>query len=144
MLSELGFQLATLPEGKTETKQGKRQDIVQISGENMADSLNGKSLLLFSADDSLIREVMANPFLSHLEPVINHHIWAMGTDTFRLDYYSASNMLGNIERYFAKSRLPPRLSVGAITAIRGAVNGRSGLAGWFCVRVGRWPVRFVQ
>ncbi|MCL2892922.1 Fe2+-enterobactin ABC transporter substrate-binding protein [Brenneria tiliae] len=103
LLSELGFQLAILPEGiKTETKQGKRQDIVQISGENMADSLNGKSLLLFSADDKLIREVMANPFLSHLEPVINHHIWAMGTDTFRLDYYSASNMLGNIERYFSK------------------------------------------
>ncbi|RLM24499.1 Fe2+-enterobactin ABC transporter substrate-binding protein [Brenneria alni] len=102
LLTELGFQLATLPEDiKTETKQGKRQDIVQISGENLADSLNGKSLLLFSADDTIISDVMANPFLSHLGPVIQHHVWAMGVDTFRLDYYSASNMLDNIERHFA-------------------------------------------
>nr|WP_113866950.1 Fe2+-enterobactin ABC transporter substrate-binding protein [Brenneria salicis]NMN92980.1 iron complex transport system substrate-binding protein [Brenneria salicis ATCC 15712 = DSM 30166]RBP61953.1 iron complex transport system substrate-binding protein [Brenneria salicis ATCC 15712 = DSM 30166]RLM31242.1 Fe2+-enterobactin ABC transporter substrate-binding protein [Brenneria salicis ATCC 15712 = DSM 30166] len=102
LLTELGFQLATLPEGiKTETKQGKRQDIVQISGESTAESLNGKSLLLFSADDSIISAVLGNPFLSHLEPVRERTIWAMGTDTFRLDYYSASNMLSNIERHFA-------------------------------------------
>ncbi|MCG8707449.1 Fe2+-enterobactin ABC transporter substrate-binding protein [Brenneria sp. 4F2] len=103
LLNELGFQLASLPADiKTETTQGKRQDIVQISGENMADSLNGKSLLLFSADDKTVYRVIGNPFLSHLEPVVKNQVWPMGLDTFRLDYYSANNMLDSIERYFSK------------------------------------------
>nr|WP_038901658.1 Fe2+-enterobactin ABC transporter substrate-binding protein [Dickeya dadantii] len=101
LLSELGFQLASLPDNlPTETRMGKRQDILQISGENMAGSLNGQSLLLFANDDDTVNRVIANPFLSHLEPVVQHRIWAMGPDTFRLDYYSASNMLNKIEQYF--------------------------------------------
>ncbi|NKI73147.1 Fe2+-enterobactin ABC transporter substrate-binding protein [Dickeya sp. CFBP 2040] len=101
LLSELGFQLASLPDNlPTETRMGKRQDIVQISGENMASSLNGQSLLLFANDDDTVKRVIANPFLSHLEPVMQHRIWAMGPDTFRLDYYSASNMLTKIEQRF--------------------------------------------
>ncbi|WP_182059074.1 hypothetical protein [Pantoea sp. ME81] len=31
---------------------------------------------------------------------MHHDIFAMGNDTFRLDYYSASNMLSSIERQF--------------------------------------------
>lgn len=101
LLSELGFQLAELPPNlPTETSQGKRRDIVQISGENMADSLNGKSLLLFSADEKTVGNLMNNPFLRHIDPVVQQHVWAMGPDTFRLDYYSASNMLNNIEHFF--------------------------------------------
>lgn len=101
LLSELGFQLADLPPNlPTETSQGKRRDIVQISGENMADSLNGKSLLLFSADEKTVGNLMNNPFLRHIEPVEQQHVWAMGPDTFRLDYYSANNMLNNIEHFF--------------------------------------------
>ncbi|MFE8101715.1 Fe2+-enterobactin ABC transporter substrate-binding protein [Brenneria goodwinii] len=103
LLNELGFQLATLPANiKTGTSQGKRLDIVQISGENMADSLNGKSLLLFAADNRTVYRLIGNPFLSHLEPVIKNQVWALGLDTFRLDYYSASNMLDSIERQFGK------------------------------------------
>lgn len=103
LLSELGFQLATLPDNlPTETRMGKRQDIVQISGENMAGSLNGQSLLLFANDEHTVNRLTANPFLSHLEPVVQHRVWAMGADTFRLDYYSASNMLAQIERFFAR------------------------------------------
>ncbi|WFN57545.1 Fe2+-enterobactin ABC transporter substrate-binding protein [Dickeya lacustris] len=102
LLSELGFQLAALPDNlPTETRMGKRQDIVQISGENMAASLNGQSLLLFANDDNTVNRLIANPFLSHLEPVMQRRIWAMGADTFRLDYYSANNMLTQIERSFA-------------------------------------------
>ncbi|BES85829.1 iron-enterobactin transporter substrate-binding protein [Pectobacterium araliae] len=103
LLTALGFQLAALPAGiQTETRQGKRQDIVQISGENMAASLNGQSLLLFSTRESTVSNVMNNPFLSHLMPIQQKQVWDMGPDTFRLDYYSASNMLNKIETSFRK------------------------------------------
>ncbi|GAB7259129.1 Fe2+-enterobactin ABC transporter substrate-binding protein [Dickeya ananatis] len=103
LLHELGFQLASLPDNlPTETRMGKRQDIVQISGENMAASLNGQSLLLFATDENTVKRVIDNPFLSHLDPVMQHRVWAMGPDTFRLDYYSASNMLNQVEHYFRR------------------------------------------
>ncbi|MBP2847058.1 Fe2+-enterobactin ABC transporter substrate-binding protein [Dickeya oryzae] len=103
LLHELGFQLASLPDNlPTETRMGKRQDVLQISGENMAASLNGQSLLLFATDENTVKRVIDNPFLSHLDPVMQHRVWAMGPDTFRLDYYSASNMLNQVEHHFRR------------------------------------------
>ncbi len=101
LLSELGFTLAMPPaDVQGGTSMGKRNDIIQLSGENMAAGLTGKSMLLFSADDETVGRVRANPFLEHLEPVTAERVYAMGPDTFRLDYYSASNMLDSIERHF--------------------------------------------
>jgi len=103
LLTELGFQLATLPNGlQASTSMGKRHDITQLSGENLPDGLNGQSLLLFSADESIIPKVESNSLLSHVPAVQQKRLYAMGNDTFRLDYYSANNMLDHIERYFAK------------------------------------------
>lgn len=104
LLTQLGFQLAIPPEcAKGNTSMGKRQDIIQLSGEKMAEGLNGKTLMLFSADDRKVKELLANPFLQHLEPVEQHHVYAVGNDTFRLDYYSATNMLNSLEQQFKKS-----------------------------------------
>ncbi|WNN42894.1 Fe2+-enterobactin ABC transporter substrate-binding protein [Winslowiella toletana] len=101
LLAQLGFTLATLPDTVTpQTSMGKRNDIIQLSGENMASGLNGNTLLLFSADDHTVQEVSANPFLQHLDAIQQQRVYAMGPDTFRLDYYSASNMLNSIERHF--------------------------------------------
>ncbi|MCP1064694.1 hypothetical protein M5G07_00585 [Serratia symbiotica] len=62
----------------------------------MAKGLNGKTLMLFSADVRKVKELLANPFLQHLEPVKQHYVYAVGNDTFRLDYYSATNMLNSL------------------------------------------------
>ncbi|QGU87144.1 Fe2+-enterobactin ABC transporter substrate-binding protein [Erwinia sorbitola] len=104
LLSELGFTLAIPPAGvQGGTSMGKRNDVIQLAGENMAAGLAGNSMLLFSADDDTVTRVRANPFLEHLTSVTSGQVYAMGPDTFRLDYYSASNMLDSIERHF-KSR----------------------------------------
>ncbi len=51
MLEQLGFSLATLPGGLPAShSQGKRHDIVQLGGENLAAGLNGQSLFLFAGD----------------------------------------------------------------------------------------------
>lgn len=101
LLTELGFTLAMPPaEVHGGTSMGKRNDIIQLSGENMAAGLTGKTMLLFSSDDDTVDKVRANPFLAHLEPVTAQRVYSMGPDTFRLDYYSASNMLNSIERQF--------------------------------------------
>ncbi|MDE1494801.1 Fe2+-enterobactin ABC transporter substrate-binding protein [Xenorhabdus bovienii] len=106
LLHQLGFTLATLPTNlKTETSMGKREDIIQLSAEGLADGLNGQSFMLFATNDSTIQAVNANPFLQHLPAVNTQRLYAMGPDTFRLDYYSANNMLDRIEHYFSNQEL---------------------------------------
>ncbi|EJM99998.1 Fe2+-enterobactin ABC transporter substrate-binding protein [Phyllobacterium sp. YR531] len=102
LLLSLGFELATIPpEVKTLTTMGIRSDIIQLSGEQFAYGVNGETLLLFAADDKIIDQVNSNIFLKHIKSVSGKRVYAMGLDTFRLDYYSASHMLERLTRLFA-------------------------------------------
>ncbi|ANI30093.1 iron ABC transporter substrate-binding protein [Yersinia entomophaga] len=103
LLLELGFTLATVPESVLgNTSMGHRKDIIQLGGEKLAEGLTGNTFLLFSGDRPAIEALEANKFLSHLAPLQQNRVYAMGNDTFRLDYYSASNMLQRIEGLFKK------------------------------------------
>ena len=82
---------------------GQRKDIIQLSGENLAAGLNGHSYLLFAAEPQTAEQVMKNPFLAQTPAVRSKAVYALGLDTFRLDYYSATNLLNRLEALFAKS-----------------------------------------
>ncbi|MNT39690.1 Ferrienterobactin-binding periplasmic protein precursor [compost metagenome] len=79
---------------------GMRKDIIQLAGENLAEGLNGQTLMLFANNDSDVERLMANPFLADLPAVQHKRVYALGSDTFRLDYYSASNLLTLLEKQF--------------------------------------------
>lgn len=101
LLQQLGFTLAPLPAGlQTSQSQGKRHDILQLGGENLPAGLNGQSLFLFAGDQKDADAVYANPLLGHLPAVQNKHVYALGTETFRLDYYSAMLVLKRLEALF--------------------------------------------
>lgn len=102
LLQQLGFTLATIPPHFASSySQGRRHDIIQLSGEKMPEALNGQTLLLFSANKTDAQRLLTNPFLAQLPAVKTQQVYAMGDDTFRLDYYSASNMLSQLETLFA-------------------------------------------
>ena len=90
MLEQLGFSLATLPGG----------DIVQLGGENLAAGLNGQSLFLFAGDQKDVDAIYANPLLAHLPAVEGKRVYPLGTETFRLDYYSALLVLQRLSSLF--------------------------------------------
>jgi len=101
LLQQLGFTLAPVPVNFAASfSQGKRHDIIQLAGETMPDAMNGQTLLLFSANQSDAQRLLTNPFLAKLPAVQSQRVYAMGDDTFRLDYYSASNMLNQLEKLF--------------------------------------------
>ncbi|QNM98954.1 Fe2+-enterobactin ABC transporter substrate-binding protein [Chitinimonas koreensis] len=101
LLTELGFQLAAVPDSvRGDTSMGIRRDIVQISGERFAEGLQGRTLLLFSADARMVRQVKANRFLARNPAVAEGRVYAMGLDTFRLDYYSSSRLLDLLAKEF--------------------------------------------
>ncbi|HGH3370672.1 TPA: Fe2+-enterobactin ABC transporter substrate-binding protein [Kluyvera cryocrescens] len=100
-LQQLGFTQATLPAGlHASQSQGKRHDIIQLGGENLATGLNGESLFLFAGDQKDVDAIYANPLLAHLPAVKNKHVYALGTETFRLDYYSATRVLERLSALF--------------------------------------------
>lgn len=101
MLKQLGFTLAIPPAKLNNSRSmGMRKDIIQLSGENLAEGLNGQTLMLFANNGSDAQRLMANPFLAHLPSVQHKRVYALGNDTFRLDYYSASNLLTLLEKQF--------------------------------------------
>lgn len=100
-LQQLGFTLATLPPGlHASQSQGKRHDIIQLGGESLASGLNGESLFLFAGDEKDADAIYANPLLAHLPAVKNKHVYALGSETFRLDYYSATRVLARLSALF--------------------------------------------
>ena len=101
LLHQLGFTLADMPAGlQTSTSQGKRHDIIQLGGENLATGLNGEGLFVFAGDEKDVAAIYANPLLAHLPSVKNKRVWALGTETFRLDYYSAMLVLDRLNALF--------------------------------------------
>ncbi|MDH2067827.1 Fe2+-enterobactin ABC transporter substrate-binding protein [Pantoea sp. GD03673] len=104
LLQQLGFTLATPPATlQAGHSMGQRKDILQLSGENLVTGLNGQTYLLFAAEDNTAAQVMRNPFLAQTPAVRAKAVYALGADSFRLDYYSASNVLTRLETLFVKS-----------------------------------------
>ncbi|MCX7204370.1 MAG: Fe2+-enterobactin ABC transporter substrate-binding protein [Proteobacteria bacterium] len=101
LLLDLGFTLAKVPDSvKGNTSMGLRKDIIQLSGEKFSEGLQGQTMLLFTADDTIVQKIKSNKFLAQNPAIAANRVYAMGIDTFRIDYYSASNMLKRIEQHF--------------------------------------------
>jgi len=101
LLQQLGFTLAPTPaELATSHSMGQRKDIIQLSGEKMSEGLSGKSWLMFVADTDTVKQVNADRFLQQAPAVKQGHVYPLGNDNFRLDYYSASHTLDMLEKLF--------------------------------------------
>lgn len=98
LLNELGFTSAEIPASALgDTSMGARKDIVQISPENYSRAFTGATVILVNADESNVTEYLADPLLAQTAAVLEKHVYAVGLDTFRLDYYSATNFVERLQ-----------------------------------------------
>lgn len=103
LLEELGFTLATIPESvKGNISMGLRSDIVIATGERFADAITGETVLLFSASSKQESALKDNHYLQSNRAIKNNQVFAVGEDTFRLDYYSASHLLTRLQTLFGQ------------------------------------------
>lgn len=103
LMQQLGFTLAKVPDSVDASQSmGKRHDIIQLGGENLAAGLNGESLFLFAGDEKDAAALENNPLLSHLPAVRQKRVYPLGTETFRLDYYSATRLLAHMTELFSR------------------------------------------
>lgn len=101
LLGALGFQLATpAPNLFLSNLRQKRRDILTVSGEKLVYGITGNTALLFATDDTGKAQFIADPLLANSPAVKAQHVYSMGTDSFRLDYYSANHLLSRLETLF--------------------------------------------
>jgi ferric enterobactin transport system substrate-binding protein len=102
LLENLGFTLAAVPdELSNQSIALGRKDILPVSGERFSEALAGHSLMLFAGDDATTQKLLSNPFLLQHPAVEKRRVYAVGIDTFRLDYFSASNLLDRLVQLFS-------------------------------------------
>ncbi len=102
-LLELGFQLANIPNSvRGNISMGVRNDIVIASGEQFADAVLGNTLLLFAADNEQVPAVKQNSYLKQTPSVQHNAVYAVGNDTFRMDYFSSRNLVARLTDLFGQ------------------------------------------
>ena len=72
---------------------GERKDIVQLSPENVQAGLTGENWVVIAADETAKTAVTSNETFSSAAPVTGGKVQYMPPSSFRLDYYSALEML---------------------------------------------------
>jgi len=101
LLSQIGLTLAPVPDDVQQQSVALgRRDILPVSGERFSQALTGQSLLLFATGDETVPDVLHNPLLAALPAVRQQQVYALGADTFRLDYYSARHVLERLAQVF--------------------------------------------
>ncbi|SNS71493.1 Fe2+-enterobactin ABC transporter substrate-binding protein [Rhodococcoides kyotonense] len=98
LLVDLGFTLADLPDAVLgDNSMGTRKDIVSVSPENYSRAFTGTTVVLVNADESDVAAYLADPQLAQTPAVTERHVYDAGLDSFRLDYYSATNFVERLQ-----------------------------------------------
>ena len=104
LLKDLGFTIAAVPDSvKGDQSMGERKDIVQLSPENVQAGLTGENWVVIAADETAKNAVTTNETFSSAAPVTGGKVQYMPPSSFRLDYYSALEMLEAVQKAYPKA-----------------------------------------
>ena len=104
LLKDLGFTIATVPDNvKGDQSMGDRKDIIQLSPENVQAGLTGENWVVIAADETAKNAVTSNETFSSAAPVTGGKVQYMPPSSFRLDYYSALEMLDAVQKAYPKA-----------------------------------------
>ena len=104
LLKDLGFTIAAVPDSvKGDQSMGERKDIVKLSPENVQAGLTGENWVVIAADETAKNAVTTNETFSSAAPVTGGKVQYMPPSSFRLDYYSALEMLEAVQKAYPKA-----------------------------------------
>ncbi|GIH77771.1 Fe2+-enterobactin ABC transporter substrate-binding protein [Planobispora longispora] len=104
LLASLGFTLHAVDPSfaaADNREGGTRKDIVSVSQENVVKAFGDSSLFFVSHSADEITATQAKPLWKDLAAVADKRVHDLGLDSFRIDYYSASNIIDRVEKQFA-------------------------------------------
>jgi iron complex transport system substrate-binding protein len=99
LLERLGFSLAELPSDLTAADKGimaGRKDVVPAGQENLPRAVPGNTTFIVIGEAADADRFLADPTLRETPSVEKKQVIGLGKDSFRLDYYSASNLIDRV------------------------------------------------
>ncbi|MFC5832434.1 Fe2+-enterobactin ABC transporter substrate-binding protein [Nonomuraea insulae] len=104
LLTALGFKLHAVDAAlaaESSKEGGGRKDIVNLAQENVIKAFGDSSIFFAGHSAQQIAATEAKALWKDLPAVTGKRVYDLGVDAFRIDYYSASNILDRIERQFS-------------------------------------------
>ncbi len=102
LLGELGF---TIEEPKAEwhaQEGGARSDFVFASYENLTE-LTAETTFILSQDNEGAQAFADDPVLANVPSVVNKQVYGLGKNSFRIDFYSATEIADGILQNFGNA-----------------------------------------
>lgn len=99
LLERLGFSLAELPADLTAADKGimaGRKDVVPAGQENLPRAVPGNTTFIVIGEAADADRFLTDPTLRETPSVEKEQVIGLGKDSFRLDYYSASNLIDRV------------------------------------------------
>lgn len=106
LLESLGFSIEA-PNPAWQSNLTRSGDFIWAEYENLTQLTAGTTFLL-SAGDVRINEFLHDPLLQRLPSVQQRRVFSLGAHAFRVDYYSASEMVAEIVRHFPNNPMQER------------------------------------
>ncbi|WDS37901.1 Fe2+-enterobactin ABC transporter substrate-binding protein [Pseudoxanthomonas sp.] len=100
LLGALGFDIEE-PDPSWQTNAGQRKDFIWAPYENLS-KLTAQTTFLLSVDDSGTQKFSSDPVLATLPSVRAHQVHGLGKNSFRIDYYSASEIVDDLVHKFGQ------------------------------------------
>ncbi|WP_230206398.1 Fe2+-enterobactin ABC transporter substrate-binding protein [Microbacterium gorillae] len=100
LLQSLGFTIEE-PDAAWHTQANQRQDFVFASFENLT-QLTGETTFALSVDNEGAKALAADPVLANIPSVKAGQVYGLGANSFRVDKYSATEIVDGVVANFAK------------------------------------------
>lgn len=101
LLSSLGFRMEQ-PDPRWHSGLDIPDDFVKAQYENLS-TLKARTVFLLRQDDNDVANLLRDRVLARLPAVQTKQVYGMGKNSFRIDYYSANEIVDSIHRRFAKT-----------------------------------------
>ncbi|WP_460273324.1 Fe2+-enterobactin ABC transporter substrate-binding protein [Celeribacter sp. ULVN23_4] len=96
VLEALGFTIVPLAE-RFQSAVTRVTNMDFISRETLSAAITEDTVILLSGDDSDVAAFLNDPLLANLPAVQKRQVYPMGPSSFRVDYYSALEMIATLE-----------------------------------------------
>lgn len=105
IINDLGWELSVPGDGvaRSDGDYAGREDVRQVTAENGDKGLVGRTVLGINVDGTtpVVDKLKENPLLAGTYAVKNNRVFELGPSAFRVDYFSAMEILDEIEKFFA-------------------------------------------
>lgn len=95
----LGFEVLGAP-AELDTSETPRADFAFVTPENLSQAILGATVVMIAAEEDKVEEYYSFELLTNVPSVDNKQAYALGQDSFRLDYYSATKIVNTMIGFF--------------------------------------------